>query len=88
MTEKRKLRPNRLVGVVALVLVGCSSAPTANEAHEPRAIHQTCGCGTPEHDVLGCTHECCRGGPSCGNPLCVCPTFVQPGRTKTRGGDR
>lgn len=83
-TNWKRLGSGAISGL-ALVLFGCASSPVEPQAVAPH--HQECECGTPEHDVLGCTHECCRGGPSCGNPLCLCPTMVR-GAAKGPQGEK
>ena len=86
MTNKGRCWFHSWLLAFAVVTAGCSSAPT--DASQPRQHEQHCECGTPEHDVLGCTHECCRGGPECGNPLCLCPTIVRSPGDSGKGGQR
>ncbi len=86
MTDKWRYRHRSWLLALVVVLAGCSSIPT--DAPQPRQHEQHCECGTPEHDVLGCTHECCRGGPECGNPLCLCPTIVRSPGDPRKGEQR
>jgi hypothetical protein len=71
-----KLRSRHMITVVlsffALLTLACGGPNAARN-------YTTCACGTPEHDVLGCTHECCESrGYDCGNPMCTCAAKASP----------
>lgn len=57
--------------LVLLVTLGSCAGSPATKEQVPR-VYTECRCGTPEHDVLGCTHECCLGTGDCGNLSCTC----------------
>ena len=66
-----KMRP-QLAAVLLLSLAfsvsGCASGGPSDEP-----VYQQCRCGTPEHDVLGCTATCCaQGHHDCDNTRCPC----------------
>jgi len=65
-----------LLLLVTLGLGSCAGSPESNR--ESEGTYTECRCGTPEHDVLGCTHECCLGFVHCGNLLCTCPRKDAP----------
>lgn len=64
--------------VTLLVLAGCQST------QPEQRVFLECECGTVEHDILGCTHECCLGRVSCENPACTCPHADEAGSRSER----
>ncbi len=57
----------RLLFVLALMtmLTACAGSGVRED------VLTDCGCGSPEHDVMGCTAACAVKG-ECENPLCTC----------------
>lgn len=72
--------------LLAAVLTSPSCSSTGNSAGTVGAVMTECRCGNPEHDVLGCTADCCRAGPDCHNALCVCSCVDQDAGGQARPG--
>ena len=74
----RKLSRQIALILFPLLLGGVSCKGTSN--HSSGTLYRHCHCGTPEHDVLGCTTEC-RATVRwyCGNPDCTCQTHAASG---------
>ena len=66
----RDLRRGMLLIVVlaaAATVTSCKGSPKATGGY------RHCRCGTVEHDILGCTAQCCDSVRwHCGNPDCTC----------------